>query len=91
MVNEDNKMKPSTIRDQRALLASLVGQLSTLPKFPELAPIDIAIELNRFVRLGEAARLRGVSADTLERNEASKILDLGPRCKGMRLKDALLL
>jgi hypothetical protein len=73
------------------LLAALVGHLSRLPEFPQLKPIDITIEMNRIVRLSEAARLRGISPDTLERNEAEKILNLGPRCRGMRIKDALLL
>ncbi len=49
------------------------------------------LELARIVPLDEAARLRGVSPDTLKREEASKILKIGKRRLGMRLRDALML
>jgi hypothetical protein len=49
------------------------------------------IERERIAPLKEAARLRGVSEDTLKKTDADKILQLGPRRYGMRVKDALLL
>jgi hypothetical protein len=50
-----------------------------------------AIELHRIAPLVEAARLAGVSVDTLQRHHADKILRLSPRRLGMRVRDALLL
>jgi hypothetical protein len=49
-----------------------------------------AIELQRIAPLSEAARLAGVSKDTLQRHHADKILKLSPRRLGMRVRDALL-
>ena len=49
------------------------------------------IERERIAPLTEAARLRGVSVETLQRTDAEKIIILGPRRRGMRVKDALLL
>jgi hypothetical protein len=49
------------------------------------------IEKERIAPLAEAARLRGVSVDTLLRTDREKIIQLGPRRRGMRVKDALLL
>jgi hypothetical protein len=49
------------------------------------------IELERIAPLAEAARLRGVSVDTLLRTDSDKVLQLGPRRRGMRVKDALML
>src|SRR5262249_62274424 len=48
-----------------------------------------AIELQRVASLSEAARLAGVSVDTLQRHHADKILRLSPRRLGMRVRDAL--
>ena len=47
------------------------------------------LESRRIVSLQEAARLRGVSVDTLKRRYSHKILQLSPRRKGMRIGDAL--
>jgi hypothetical protein len=47
------------------------------------------VEMQRVVSLAEAARLRGVSIDTLKRTQRDKILKLSPRRRGMRLFDAL--
>jgi hypothetical protein len=47
------------------------------------------IELERIAPLSEAARLAGVSKDTLQRHHADKILKLSPRRLGMRVRDAL--
>jgi hypothetical protein len=49
------------------------------------------IERERIASLNEAARLRGVSVDTLLRTDREKVIILGPRRRGMRVKHALLL
>jgi hypothetical protein len=49
------------------------------------------LELARIVPLSEAARLSGVSEDTLKRNHPDKILSLSAKRKGMRVGDALML
>jgi hypothetical protein len=49
------------------------------------------LELQRIAPLKEAARLRGVSEDSLLRNDRDKVLQLGPRRLGMRVRDALLI
>jgi hypothetical protein len=58
-----------------------------LPNDLELSPLD----LERIVPLAEAARLRGVSEDTLRRHDSDKILQLSPRRQGMRVRHALAL
>jgi hypothetical protein len=54
-------------------------------KLPELSPI----ELHRIVSMEEAARVSGVSDDTLRRHHRDKIVRMSPRRIGMRLGDAL--
>ena len=49
------------------------------------------LERKRIASLREAAYLRGVSVDTLIRTDKDKILELGPRRRGMRVEDALQL
>ncbi len=49
----------------------------------------LEIELRRVVSLAEAAKLRGVSIDTLKRTQRDKIIRLSPRRLGMRVGDAL--
>jgi hypothetical protein len=49
------------------------------------------LERERIASLTEAAQLRGVSEDSLKRNDRDKILQLGPRRLGMRVKHALML
>jgi hypothetical protein len=59
---------------------------------PKRHPAELTpIELERIVSLEEAARLGGVSTDTLRRNYPEKILQLSPKRRGMRLRDALRL
>jgi hypothetical protein len=59
---------------------------------PELDHTKLtATELQRVASLTEAARLAGVSKDTLQRHHADKILQLSPRRLGMRVRDALSL
>ena len=48
-------------------------------------------EQERIAPLTEAARLRGVSVDTLLRTDRERIIQLAPRRLGMRVKDALML
>lgn len=48
-------------------------------------------ELDRIVSLQQAARLMGISADTIRRRHPDKILRPSPRRQGMRLRDALML
>jgi hypothetical protein len=48
-----------------------------------------SLNLERIVPLAEAARLRGVSEDTLRRHNSDKIIQLSPRRQGMRVRDAL--
>jgi hypothetical protein len=47
------------------------------------------LELLRIVPLKEAARLRGVSVDTLRRQHRGKFIRIGKRHFGMRVKDAI--
>ncbi len=49
------------------------------------------VELSRIVSLRQAARLAGISVDTIKRRHADKIIELSPRRRGMRLRDALML
>jgi hypothetical protein len=63
-------------------------EVTTTP--PVLEPANW-IELQRIVDLKEASRLSGMSIDTLKRRHSNKILDLSPRRRGMRVRDALML
>jgi hypothetical protein len=80
-------------KDRRTLdlLAALLEHWASLPRFPDLTPLDLTIELQRIVPLDEAARLRSTSQDTLKRNEPDKIIKVSPRREGMRIKHALML
>jgi hypothetical protein len=49
------------------------------------------LELLRIAEMPEAARLAGLSGDTLEREHPDKIVRLSPRRKGMRVAHALML
>jgi hypothetical protein len=49
------------------------------------------VELQRVVDLKEAARLSGLSIDSIKRHHREKIIDLSPRRRGMRLGVALSL
>jgi hypothetical protein len=72
-------------------VAALLGYLTTLPKFPELTPLDLAVELHRIVPLEEAARLSSMSVDTIKRRHRDKFIALSERRQGLRLKDVLFL
>jgi hypothetical protein len=49
------------------------------------------VELQRIVDLKEAARLSGLSIDTIKRRHPDKIIALSPRRRGMRVGIALSL
>jgi hypothetical protein len=49
------------------------------------------LELMRIASLNEAAHLSGISKDSLRKYHRSKLIALGPRRLGMRVKDALML
>jgi hypothetical protein len=49
------------------------------------------LELLRIAEMPEAARLAGLSGDTLEREHPDKIVRLSRRRKGMRVAHALML
>jgi hypothetical protein len=50
-----------------------------------------SIEGMRVISLPEAARLNGISVDTIRRQHPDKILKMSDKRIGMRLKDALSL
>jgi hypothetical protein len=55
-----------------------------------LKPLELSpLELERIVSISEAARLRGVSPDTIRRHDRDKFIQLSPRRLGMRLRDVL--
>jgi hypothetical protein len=59
---------------------------------PLLDPIQPSwTELLRVVDLKEASRLSGLSVDSIKRHHRDKIIDLSPRRRGMRVRDALML
>jgi hypothetical protein len=49
------------------------------------------LELERIVSLKEAEAVSTLSPDSLKRHHSDKIVQLGPRRQGMRLRDALML
>jgi hypothetical protein len=49
----------------------------------------LALEKRRAISLQEAARLKGISVDTLKRYYRDKFIQLSPRRLGMRVGDAL--
>ena len=48
-------------------------------------------DLDRIVPLKEAAKMRGVSVDTLRRTDRDKFIGLSDNRLGMRVRDALML
>lgn len=67
--------------------AKALTDLSVTRLLAEMKPI----ELLRIVEMREAARLCGLSIDTLEREHADKIVKLSTRRNGMRVVHALML
>jgi hypothetical protein len=48
-------------------------------------------ELDQIVSLQQAEKPSSLSVDSLRRNHSDKIIKLGPRRDGMRVRDALML
>jgi hypothetical protein len=48
-------------------------------------------ELQRVINLKQASQLSGLSVDSIKRHHRDKIIDLSPRRRGMRVRDALML
>jgi hypothetical protein len=48
-------------------------------------------ELDQIISLQEAERISSLSEDSWKRNYPDKIVELSPRRKGVRLRDALML
>jgi hypothetical protein len=48
-------------------------------------------ELDRIISLQEAEQVSSLSPDSWKRNHPDKIVELGPRRQGVRLRDALML
>ena len=65
--------------------------VATLKPKSYQAPLSKRLESERIVSLKEAAQLRGVSVDTLKRNDRDKIIKLSKRRLGVKLKDVLQL
>jgi hypothetical protein len=49
------------------------------------------LELERIVPLKDGAELQSTSVDSIKRNQADKVIRLGPRRLGIRVRDALKL
>jgi hypothetical protein len=47
------------------------------------------LELERVLPMSEVEEITSLSVDSLNRHHKKKIVDLSPRRRGMRLKDAL--
>jgi hypothetical protein len=56
---------------------------------PARGPPADAFELERIITLAEAARLTGLSEDSIRRHYAHLILRLSPRRVGMKFRDAI--
>jgi hypothetical protein len=66
----------------------MTGQIGTAKRGPPFSA-TLEVELERIVSLAEAAKLTGVSLDTLKRHYGHQILVLSPRRRGMKLRNAL--
>jgi hypothetical protein len=64
--------------------------VSTDPLIAKLLAQMPPLDLLRFVALPEAARLSGLSQDSIERHHADKIIQLSPRRKGIRVVHCLM-
>jgi hypothetical protein len=69
----------------------MVDDESLSPVVRELLRTMPATELLRIAPLPEAQRLSGLSADSLSRHHGDRVIDLGPRRRGMRIIDALMI
>jgi hypothetical protein len=74
-----------------APLCALLQRSVQMPRRPDDPVVLPLVERLRIVPLAEAARLSGISEDSLRRHHSSKLIRLSPRRIGMRQGDALLL
>jgi hypothetical protein len=74
----------------RAPVCRTVLHEETPPMTTDIHALPL-VERLRIVSLQEAARLAGVSEESLRRNHKEKLIRLGPRRVGMRQGDALML
>lgn len=81
-----NSIRPEVTRRDASIAQAEIGHNGG----PPLEPATW-IELQRIVDLKEASRLSGLSIDTIKRRHLSKIIDLSPRRRGMRVRDALMI
>ena len=49
------------------------------------------LELDRIVSMQQAEEISSLSEDSLRRHYGDKVIELSPRRRGMRLRDALML
>jgi hypothetical protein len=85
---------PSPTLADIASVKPVAGPSSRRTPYPHGPPFVVKptwVELERIVSLQQAARLKGVSVDTLKRRYAHLIINLSPRRRGMKLKHALCL
>jgi hypothetical protein len=54
-------------------------------------PLELWLELQRLIPLREAARMLGLSVDTIKRRWPDKIVNPSERCSALRLVDLLKL
>jgi len=50
-----------------------------------------ALELDRIITLQEAEEVSSLSVDSWKRHHSDKVVELSPRRRGVRLRDALML
>jgi len=49
------------------------------------------LELEQIISLQRAEKVSGLSADSWKRHHADKIIEMSPRRRGVRLRDALMI
>jgi hypothetical protein len=49
------------------------------------------LELDRIITLQEAEKISSLSVDSWKRHHSDKVVELSPRRRGVRLRDALML
>ena len=76
----------SALAKMQALIG--VGEIDRIERrsnFPEIDPLD------RIISISRASELNDLSEDSLRRHHSDKIIELSPRRKGMRMRDALMM
>jgi hypothetical protein len=62
-----------------------------MPQDSAHTPAPTWLDLERILPLKEASNVSGLSQDSLKRHHGDKIIRLGPRRLGMRVRHALML